>query len=462
MAKLIKTVLIALFAVSTIAAQNQAPLLKGKVDENVRKEISSFVVLYDFEGDTFFDNIPIDTDGMFSYTTDLPGDEVDVMIYIGSSPYGAHLKEGTTTEMNVTDGKAVFSGDNVPESKFFSKYVQAFYPMQYKGSADEPFVFADLKKLLDTQKKEVDNLLGDVKQPLRSTYQKMTDAYYNDTLLLLYGMDQSYNKVNHEKESDEIIAKIDPNGDEARLTGIINHWYNNSDIHKNGDTTSTLNYMIGQFDAIDKTLTNEGNKKKMWETLGSMFMMYKPTEEDVATFFAKVEPQLSRAPRIKERIMEVHESFKEKVLAGESVPTDPKLISPDGKECRLSDLLGKSVVYIDIWATWCKPCVGEIPYMEKVVERFKGNDAITFVSISRDDNRAAWLKKIAKDQPEWQQYVFEKQSGDEFMDAMGINGIPRFLLIGKDGKFINPDAARPSSEDIDQILNSAIESAKNK
>lgn len=43
MAKLIKTVLIALFAVSTIAAQNQAPLLKGKVDENVRKEISSFV-----------------------------------------------------------------------------------------------------------------------------------------------------------------------------------------------------------------------------------------------------------------------------------------------------------------------------------------------------------------------------------------------------------------------------------
>ena len=100
--------------------------------------------------------------------------------------------------------------------------------------------------------------------------------------------------------------------------------------------------------------------------------------------------------------------------------------------------------------------------MEKVVERFKGNDAITFVSISRDDNRAAWLKKIAKDQPEWQQYVFEKQSGDEFMDAMGINGIPRFLLIGKDGKFINPDAARPSSEDIDQILNSAIESAKNK
>lgn len=153
MAKLIKTVLIALFAVSTIAAQNQAPLLKGKVDENVRKEISSFVVLYDFEGDTFFDNIPIDTDGMFSYTTDLPADEVDVMIYIGSSPYGAHLKKGTTTEMNVTDGKAVFSGDNVPESKFFSKYVQAFYPMQYKGSADEPFVFANLKKLLDAQKK---------------------------------------------------------------------------------------------------------------------------------------------------------------------------------------------------------------------------------------------------------------------------------------------------------------------
>lgn len=456
MTKLIKTVLFAIFAFSSMAAQNQAALLKGKVDENLRKEANTITSLYDFEGDTFIDDIPIEADGTFSYTTDLPADEVDVMIYIGSNPFGAHLQKGTTTEMNIAGGKAAFAGDNIAESKFFNKYVQAFYPMQYKGTPGEPFVFADLKNLLDSQKKEVDDLLKDVKEPLRQTYKKRADTYYDEVLLMLYGIDQSINKVDHEKESDEIIARIDPNSDEARLTGIINYWYNKSDIHKNGDNSSILNYMVGQFDALDKTLTNEGNKKKMWETLGSMFMMYTPTEEEVTVFFAKTEPQLSRAPRIKERIKETYESFKVKDFTGQSIPTDPKLISPDGKECHLSDLLGKSVVYIDIWATWCRPCVGEIPFMEKVVEQFKGNEAITFISISRDDNKAAWLKKIAKDKPEWQQYIFDKQSGDEFMDAMGINGIPRFLLIGKDGKFISHDAARPSSENITEILNSAI------
>ena len=90
------------------------------------------------------------------------------------------------------------------------------------------------------------------------------------------------------------------------------------------------------------------------------------------------------------------------------------------------------------------------------MEQFKDNEAITFISISRDDSRQAWLKKLDRDKPEWPQYIFDKASGDEFMNAMSISGIPRFLLIGKDGKFIAVDAARPSNADIDTILNDAI------
>ena len=42
------------------------------------------------------------------------------------------------------------------------------------------------------------------------------------------------------------------------------------------------------------------------------------------------------------------------------------------------------------------------------------------------------------------------------MDAMSINGIPRFLLIDRDGRFIKTDAQRPSDSEIDSILDSAI------
>lgn len=187
-----------------------------------------------------------------------------------------------------------------------------------------------------------------------------------------------------------------------------------------------------------------------------MYMMYQPSEEDVQAFFAAVEPQLSRAPMVKKHIREVYESMKPKVNNGDAVPTDPTLIAPDGSKCKLSDLLGKSLVYIDIWATWCGPCCREIPFMDKLVERFKNNGDITFISISRDDNRQAWLKKLERDNPAWPQYIFEKSSGDEFMNAMSIAGIPRFLLIGRDGRFISTDAERPSNKDIDTILNEAI------
>ena len=66
------------------------------------------------------------------------------------------------------------------------------------------------------------------------------------------------------------------------------------------------------------------------------------------------------------------------------------------------------------------------------------------------------LRNFDRDKPEWPQYIFDKSSGDEFMNAMGIMGIPRFLLIGKDRKFISVDAERPSNEKIAEILNAAI------
>lgn len=95
--------------------------------------------------------------------------------------------------------------------------------------------------------------------------------------------------------------------------------------------------------------------------------------------------------------------------------------------------------------------------MEKVASHYKGNDKISFLSLSRDENTEAWQRKLAKDKPEWAQYIFEKSSGDEFMNAMGINGIPRFLIVGKDGRLIAADAARPSDENIIEILDKAID-----
>lgn len=145
----------------------------------------------------------------------------------------------------------------------------------------------------------------------------------------------------------------------------------------------------------------------------------------------------------------VYEHYKGLVPGSQAI--DFTMTDKKGKVFRLSDFRGKAV-YIDVWATWCGPCCAEIPNLEKVAAHFKGNDKVQVVSISIDANRKAWLAKLEKDQPEWAQYILSPEEAAAFQRAWGINGIPRFLMIDKEGKIFNADAPRPSSEGIIETI----------
>lgn len=126
----------------------------------------------------------------------------------------------------------------------------------------------------------------------------------------------------------------------------------------------------------------------------------------------------------------------------------PGNMSPDfkykdmsGKEYTLADFKGK-LVYIDIWATWCGPCRGEIPYLQKLEEAYHGKD-VAFVSISTDKDRAAW-EKMVKEQ-NMGGYQLHNGGDRSLMNAYKVTGIPRFILIGKDGKIVSANMSRPSS-----------------
>lgn len=131
---------------------------------------------------------------------------------------------------------------------------------------------------------------------------------------------------------------------------------------------------------------------------------------------------------------------------------EARLLTPDGREVALSSLIDK-LTYIDIWATWCAPCNAEIPYLEALVDRFKNNDKIQFLSISCDDSDEPWLEKINADKPAWPQYRF---ADEEFTTALNIYAIPRFMIVTADGRIYKASAERPSNIDIDRILFVAI------
>ncbi len=137
---------------------------------------------------------------------------------------------------------------------------------------------------------------------------------------------------------------------------------------------------------------------------------------------------------------------------GQSAP-DFEGVNPEGKTVKLSDFKGK-IVYIDVWATWCGPCRKQIPYLEKLEEKYHGQ-AVEFMSVSIDRSQVKWEKWMAEKSPKGTQIFMPGGWGADICKKYNITGIPRFILIDKEGKIINVSADRPSGG-IDGILSKLL------
>ncbi|WP_196893224.1 TlpA family protein disulfide reductase [Aureivirga marina] len=118
----------------------------------------------------------------------------------------------------------------------------------------------------------------------------------------------------------------------------------------------------------------------------------------------------------------------------------------------LADFKGK-FVYIDIWATWCGPCIKEIPALKEVEKKYHDKN-ITFISISVDSERdhEKW-KTMVKDENLSGVQLFANPADQTFFQQYFVSTIPRFILLDPQGNIVNPDAPRPSSEKLIEIFN---------
>lgn len=125
-----------------------------------------------------------------------------------------------------------------------------------------------------------------------------------------------------------------------------------------------------------------------------------------------------------------------------------------GEERSLSDFKG-SVVLVDVWATWCEPCKGEIPFLKKLEQEMEGKDVVFLsVSVDVDKDYEVWKKMIEDEQLGGIQ-LFASGIGN-FEKDYGVKSIPRFMLFDKQGKVVDVDAPRPSNPELKALIEAEL------
>ena len=126
---------------------------------------------------------------------------------------------------------------------------------------------------------------------------------------------------------------------------------------------------------------------------------------------------------------------------------DALVRDPGGKERKLRDVFSKGkMTLIDMWATWCAPCVYETPFLKEIEKTI--HEKVQVVSLSMDSNEEKWKKQVATEALPWPQYLLPGNFKSEFAKYYGLESIPRFILVDRQGCIANGNMPRPSSGNI--------------
>ncbi|MCK0130819.1 TlpA family protein disulfide reductase [Flavobacteriaceae bacterium F08102] len=159
----------------------------------------------------------------------------------------------------------------------------------------------------------------------------------------------------------------------------------------------------------------------------------------------------STSTRNNERITQKYKALN-KLSKGQPSPEFNNYVNHAGGTTSLSDFKGK-YVYIDVWATWCAPCLAEVPSLKKIEKQYHGKN-IAFVSISIDTENArdSWRKMVTEKELSGIQLIADKDWKSDFINAYEISGIPRFILIDPQGNIVSANAPRPSNSELIKLF----------
>lgn len=133
-------------------------------------------------------------------------------------------------------------------------------------------------------------------------------------------------------------------------------------------------------------------------------------------------------------------------------------ITGDSLLIKLIEQNPNKVLYLDIWGTWCGPCKKEFPFSKKLYEGID-QEKIQMIYLCVGSPKDEWEQMINSEELKGQHFLIDDDNLKKFDNENGINiqSIPRYIIVGKDGKIKDKNAPRPSADNMIELLTQIAE-----
>lgn len=450
--------LITALAALSIFACKQEPkidyaVISGKIENSQAK--NAIVKNADFKAE-----IAINEDGTFADTLRIPENGFYTMsIGRGFTPLHLGLDDNlsVTLDANKFDETITYSGEGAIENN----YLAAKTLNKVKATANEAELYSLGEDAFKTKLSEIKtanetllNGLTNADETFMSS-EKQNLVYDNYAMLNNYVQRHGYYT---KKEDFKVSEGFIP-------TELENMTFDDSKAYKSSSSYKDMafdNALKGIFEDLGDDISSvtpedlkgvsdikiPALKNNVIDYLSS-FLVSPGNEnmEAVYNFFVNN----STSEDTKKKLTETFEKNKN-LIKGKPSPQFVNYENHKGGELSLSDLKGK-YVYVDVWATWCGPCIREIPSLKEVEKKFHSEN-IEFVSTSIDKakDHDKWVSMVKDKDLGGLQLMADKDWSSKFVKDYAIQGIPRFILIDPNGNIVSADAPRPSDPKLVELL----------
>lgn len=394
------------------------------------------------------------TDGKATVTLD-GMDALYANLFYGEKSKNLYLQKGDdmTISFDGKDFNETFSvkGGNAKAIDYLNK-------IQLAGLPDEAYAqpWNEFKKTVNKKIASLKRLLSVRKFAADDKFVKMEEGritYFYANAFLMYPVSHTYltndtEMVLGKDYYDTLREYVKEDEDLADIDEYRNYMIETSHVFDEAGKDIRQYYpkVIAEMNYIGENIKSDKVRESLIHFLAFTYVEGNGVEN--ITDLQNIYYTYVTSPRLNEIFKQACAKW-DKAAPGRPSPAF-KAVDINGKEMKLSDFRGK-YIYIDMWATWCSPCRKELPYLKSLEEKYKDRN-IVFVGLSIDQNKTAWTNRVNKGDLCGIQLYLGK--GSKFQADYRINAIPRFILIDPNGRIVNPDMTRPSSEDTIKILDS--------